>query len=105
MTVRGSVYEPPAMYSSSLASASPANRTHAVAQEDGHRVVVGLGKELVWQRGDDVLDNFTRRRSLPLVVSGARWLWRGTLWRQCTGKCVLPTAWVSKNVPSTRLGE
>jgi hypothetical protein len=44
----------------------------AMAKEDGYRVVVGLGEELVGRRGDDILDNSTRRRSLPLVFSGAR---------------------------------
>jgi hypothetical protein len=42
------------MYSSSLASASPARRTQAVGQEDGHRVVIGLGKVFARRRSHNV---------------------------------------------------
>ncbi len=51
-----------------LGIASQENARRAVAKEDGHRDVVGLTEELAGRRGDDVLDNSTRRRSLPLVL-------------------------------------
>jgi hypothetical protein len=37
-----------------LCVACQENAGRGVAQEDGHRVVVGLGEELAWRRSDDV---------------------------------------------------
>jgi hypothetical protein len=33
------------------------NTRRGVGEEDGHRVIVGLGEQLAWQRGDDVGSN------------------------------------------------
>jgi hypothetical protein len=63
------------MYSSSLASASPASSTrHVISEEDGHRVVVGLGKEFAWRRSDNVrvssnVPSFSLSTRVPLTSS------------------------------------